>query len=549
VLLLAVVVPIVVAAPASAHAVLESTTPGQGAEVDTLPAAVTLTFSESVTSDDDSLRVLDRAGSRVDAGRVTHPGGQDDRISVALPPDLARNSYTVAWRVISADSHPVSGTFTFGYGVVAGDAAAAAPHGSAWVGFLNGTARFVGYAGAVLLLGVLAFSAFVWRQLWSRQRARQLVVAGAGLLAASSLALLALAGPYDSGRGLGQLLSGPLWDQTVHTRYGRMLLVRLAVGLLAAVTAWLLLPRRLTGSWRRPRPDVTALSVVGLASFALAEHAGTGSQAPLATVVDGLHLAAVGAWVGGLLVLTVLLLPAAARPSAATLDRVLPRWSNLAFGCVAVIVGTGAYQAWREIGTLPAFTATAYGRLVLIKIGGLVLLLVLGFYGRRRVGGGRSRPAPAATDPVALPGLRRSVGAEVLLSVGVIAVAAILVDVQPGRTAYDPAWSASVTAHGIVPQDTLAVRMQVDHTRPGPATVEITVRDPDGKPVAYQEVSGLLTEPRRDLGPVRFTLPASSTGHGGQRVVVPQSGHWQLSVQVRTSATTSYAATSTYLVR
>src|SRR5665213_3267153 len=93
-------------AVASAHAQLESSNPGQSAVLLVPPTQVVLHFGEPVEIDFGSLRVIGPAGERVDAGAAHHPGGDTHSVATALPSDLADGTYVVAWRVISADSHP-----------------------------------------------------------------------------------------------------------------------------------------------------------------------------------------------------------------------------------------------------------------------------------------------------------------------------------------------------------------------------------------------------------------------------------------------------------
>ena len=109
-------------ASASAHALLESTTPARSARLDAVPKQVTLRFSEPVEAEFGAVRVFDTKGREVQAGSAFHPGGRGERVAVRLRSGLADDGYTVTYRVISADSHPVSGGFVF----VVGDAPAPA---------------------------------------------------------------------------------------------------------------------------------------------------------------------------------------------------------------------------------------------------------------------------------------------------------------------------------------------------------------------------------------------------------------------------------------
>lgn len=105
------------AAPASAHAALTASDPKDGAVVATAPAQVTLSFSEQVALGDDSIRVLDPQGKRVDTGELRDMcSGNTIRYGTALHSGLPNGTYTVAWQAVSADSHPISGAFTFSIG-------------------------------------------------------------------------------------------------------------------------------------------------------------------------------------------------------------------------------------------------------------------------------------------------------------------------------------------------------------------------------------------------------------------------------------------------
>ncbi|NEC75966.1 copper resistance CopC family protein, partial [Streptomyces rochei] len=86
--------------PASAHAALRSTDPGDGSVLRSAPRHVTLTFTESVGLRDDSFRVLDPGGHRVRTGAAGRAEGRSDTARVTLAGDLGEGTYTVAWRVV-----------------------------------------------------------------------------------------------------------------------------------------------------------------------------------------------------------------------------------------------------------------------------------------------------------------------------------------------------------------------------------------------------------------------------------------------------------------
>ena len=94
------------AGPAAAHAVLESSDPGDGARLNAAPEQVTLEFSEQVSVDLGGVRVYASDGGRVDVGETRSDGAV---VSIDLEPDLPDGAYVATYRIVSADGHPIRG--------------------------------------------------------------------------------------------------------------------------------------------------------------------------------------------------------------------------------------------------------------------------------------------------------------------------------------------------------------------------------------------------------------------------------------------------------
>ncbi|HLP22492.1 MAG TPA: copper resistance protein CopC [Microbacteriaceae bacterium] len=99
--------------PAFAHDELQTTSPANGDLLEIGPANVSVTFGEEVIELGTTIVVLNHDGSDVVAGPVTVSGAT---VSAPLAADLTPGVYTVEWRVVSKDGHPVTGTFVFGVG-------------------------------------------------------------------------------------------------------------------------------------------------------------------------------------------------------------------------------------------------------------------------------------------------------------------------------------------------------------------------------------------------------------------------------------------------
>jgi copper transport protein len=458
---------------------------------------------------------------------------------------LGDGSYIVSYRIVSTDSHPISGAFSF----VVGDGPLVAATGAVIGGTTDPVVdvvftatRWVSFAG-VVLFGGLAFLVLCWPAGRTHPQARRLVWTGWGASAAGAVLGLVLEGPYVAGTGLLDAVRPSLLSDTLSTTYGRMLCARLVLlGVLALLAMRLLRDQEEQPEKTRARDeDLAAICGLGvLATYGGVGHAAAGSQPTLALLSDTTHLAAASVWIGGLAMLAVCLLPSR---RTAELAEALPRFSRIALGAVAVLVGTGTYQAWREIGPLPALWSTEYGRLLLVKIAGFVLLVGVGNLSRLAV---RRRyvtavaHAMSASDTTELAEseedrllgrLRASVGLEVLIAAAVLAVAALLVSTAPARATYSKPFDATVQ---LASGGSAAV--SVSPARTGANSIRVTVLDPQGRPADAGEVTMTAALPIEQIGPLPVTLNRAGTGvYTAPTASLPRPGTWELVLRVQMS--------------
>lgn len=402
------------AAPASAHAALLGSDPAQGSVVDKAPTQITLNFSEKVALSDGSFKVLDPKGQRVDTGKPAELTGT--MYGVKVQPGLPRGTYTVTYQVVSADSHPVSGAFTFSVGAPSATTVSASGQtvGGGVVGGLYGFARYVSYAGFIVLIGGAAFVLACWQRGAAERAVQRLVVSGWVALTSATLALLLLRGSYTGSGKFADVFDLSLVGQVLQTKAGAALVSRLlllaAAALFVAVLFGAYAKRDADGEERAgaangsgarkaasggdgpdaeraaTKQDLTfGLAVGGFvvaaglaATWAMAEHASTGIQTGLAMPVDILHLLAVAVWLGGLTTMLVALyrVPSIGKPA-------VQRFSRVAFASVVTLVATGVYQSWRQLGSWSALTGTAYGQLLLVKVALVAVLVGVAWISRR----------------------------------------------------------------------------------------------------------------------------------------------------------------------
>lgn len=238
------------AVPASAHAEVLATTPASGTSLDQAPTTVSVRFSEPVQVATDSIRVLAADGTRVDRGDAAAKSDDSNTVAATVRTGLAQGSYTVAWRVTSADSHPIHGAFAFAVGEAQAAAAplADADRGAdAVVASLVHITRGIGYLGLALLVGAAGLGLLLDGAADRSTLGKQARAGGLTLTLSAAVGLLAQ-GPYAAGTGLGSLFDPALLHNTLSGRTG--VAEALRVVLAAALT--------LTISGRSPVKQATA---------------------------------------------------------------------------------------------------------------------------------------------------------------------------------------------------------------------------------------------------------------------------------------------------
>jgi copper transport protein len=402
-------------AVASAHATLRSTTPQFGTELQRGPAQIALHFDQTVKVLPGSIKVLNGIGeqfalqSRVEGREV---------VARVLP--LKLGAYTVRWRAISADSHVVSGVWTFGVRVPA--PAVANAYGAGGPTTTEHLVRWAWFLGLALAIGALGLRVICLRGLAvPRALERKIVVASgigavvslqAGIAAFSLRAEDALQLPF------GNFLYGDLSPMAA-TRFGQAFVV-MTLGFALVLTLLYL-------SWLLDRTDlllpafVLALLFAGGLSWSGHDALDPGSSWKTA-IADWVHIAAASIWIGGLATLVGLVwwgVPELRR--AAFLS-----FSRMATVLIALVLAAGTYLAIVRLPHLHDLWTESYGRVLLVKIGLVCFALLWGAFHRFVIA-----PALQRADAGFLTRLGRSLAGESLVGVAVLLVAAVLVDSKP----------------------------------------------------------------------------------------------------------------------
>ncbi|WP_181799111.1 copper resistance CopC/CopD family protein [Kitasatospora acidiphila] len=396
------------AGPAAAHASLVCATPPNGAVLAAEPRQLTLRFSEPVTLALSSVRVIGPDGRRVDSGplRGADSGGGAATVAMALSAEERPGTFVLNWRATAADDgHTTTGTLTFSVGapsrtIAAGGAERSDPVTDA---VLN-LAVWLGFAGLAALVGYAAIRLYCLPPGAPTELRWPATLGWTALLAGTLLQLFSY-GPATQGESLAHLADRNLLAATLPTDEGKVLVARILLLALTAAAGGPLLRRSVPGGIA-----AVALTLLLALTWSETSHAAEGTLVPIALLVTTLHVAAMAVWAGGLLTLAVLL----QRGSSAPLLTTTARFSRLAFGAVGLLVVTGLYQAFRELGSPAALTGTPYGRLLLAKAGVLLAVLAVAAVGRSRLSRRDTLPSRAVLLELA--------GATVLLVITVLLI-------------------------------------------------------------------------------------------------------------------------------
>jgi copper transport protein len=532
------------AAPASAHAALVGTDPGNGTIVPDAPNKVTLTFTESVQLLSGKIQVLAPDGSRADQGEPQQAG---NTVTIPLRSGGGRGTYLVSYRVISADSHPVGGSFSYSVGAPSTTPSTATNEQAVdpVVRALIPIGKYLGYAGLVLLIGPVLVLALLWPQRLSRRIPARLVNTGIGLVLGSTLLALWLQAPYAVGVGLFDVNAGDIRD-VLGSTFGAVMLIRLGVVCAAAVLLRpLLRGSRVSAGSEQAKPaspavanerpaaesktDLALLCVLGVAALAtwpLTGHPTASPVAGVSVVVDAIHLAAMSVWLGGLVMLFAFLLPQA---NERELSAILPIWSRWAATAVTALLLAGVVQALIEVASFRGLIDSTYGILILVKAGLAAVVLSVAAYSRKLV---RTRTAEASPRT-----LRRPVMVELGITAVVLAVTAALVQISPPRTAEaaQTAATTTTTVSQTLTNSTMSLQADIFPASVGNNSIHLYAYTPDNKPLTVVEWRATAALPAKGIEPIDVPLLRITDFHAIGDVALPAAGDWTFKFTVRTS--------------
>lgn len=504
-----------------AHATLLGSTPADGSELDSGPTEIVLEFSEPV--------------GVVDGGTVLHGSGiesialsaetQGSTVVIPLDQSLEDGAYILQWRVISTDSHPVSGTVSFTIGDADPDAAGSVTSElPGWIDWSRTGSVALKYMGLLAAFGLLLVGARLVPGDFRPTMRIATVFAAVGLV--GIVAELPFAAMAQRGDQISTFRE--LWVGLTGLDSG----IRAAATISAVAVVLVISGSRYFQSWRVP----LILMTFAILTLVLSGH--TRSQRPIwvMMVSDIVHVITAVVWLGGIVLLTLGLRGRWQGEGFATGDlrfRAVSRFSTLAGWTAAAVILSGTAMALVVLDSFDALFGTGYGITLVIKIGLVLLVLLMAAANRFFLIPMHERPVESSSN-----WLQRVVSVELIMLVAIASISGSLVHRDPNVQA-DVVVLEEVTI--IVYEGELAldsehtVRVKVTADARDQVTIVATIIDENRDivlPDANLQLNWVL--PEKELGPLNQALFLdSATGAYIGTYSLPASGTWELGIQVR----------------
>jgi copper transport protein len=369
-----------------------------------------------------------------------------------------------------------------------------------------GFARWLSFLGVMVMVGAMLLAT----RIVGFSRVGKIIFGSWITVLVGSVLVLLLQAPYALGQAMsvGELFSAT--DDVLRTRLGTWLVVRGTI-----LLAFLILIRQ-RNSHVKPIYRMAAILLgIGLfATFSISGHPGMREFSALSIGTDIVHFLSVSAWMGGLVTLVLL-----GRKWQSESSLVISWFSFTATISMPIMVATGIAQAWRMMEGFQNIFSTTYGVVLSVK----VLLVIVAIAAGTRA---RQVLKSKKVDRQDLREIKfsRTVLAESMIGVVVLAVTAVLVSVPPLSVSGAAAFETSVVQSNVIAD------LRVTPARIGEVEVHILLSPPGGSLQSISEVTAQISLVAEEIPAIPIDLQLVGTNHFRAAVLVPRAGDWLLEI-------------------
>lgn len=507
---------------ASAHAYILKSTPYENEIIQEAPKKVSIEFDEKIQTSFNSIEVFDSSGKRVDQENGGVNAKSPSIIECDLDENLPNGTYSIQWRVVSSDGHPVKGSIPFQIGK--GDAQGSSnEHESK--GYIPTfdliIIRWLQYTSNACFLGILFFSLFVLgkelkNDSWVLKILSKMAKLSIMIAALSMILSLPLQATIESGLGWGKVLSvGVLSDVLKNTLFGEMWILQICCLFFLFISTYFLEQTNFKRLWLW----ISFVLGMGLIlSKAFTSHAASSTNVYLTIPLDFIHLLSASIWIGSIVTLAALI-PLGKKTDTKTLYfDTIHRFSKWGILLVLLITITGFFSSISFIPNLRSLLFTNYGRVLLGKV--LLLMVMMVFAAVNFVKGKRNRGK----------GLTSSLWGELITGLLILILSVILTNLPTAMASPGPFKETNKDKQGS------SITFEVTPNVIGENHFILSLKNKKGLPMKeIEQVTLTFTSLEMDMGDDPKTLVKVQDGkYEGQGMNFNMAGRWNVHVHVLT---------------
>lgn len=529
---------------AYAHPFTEDTVPAKFSNAPEGTTKVIVYYSEGIEIGFSELEVLNSKGEDIDLGDTAYY--ENERSLIVTVPPLSEGIYTVKSKVLSSvDGHLVPDAFVFSVGDVVLSDTEIGFEGEL-IFYPEAGAKFPGLVGQTIFLGSIIASLLLWEFLRighgkgtdpaHRHYYRRLMsLLGVGIVAVfvSNILLLAI--------HMWRLEASSL--DVIQTSWGTTWIIRMSITVVL-LGAWFALER--SGRLHvRGQMFMLGASLVLIGTTTMMGH-GAASELPQATVLDYIHNLVSAVWIGGVIFLAFVLVPALGRMDADLRERwdlaAIPRFTAVAAASIVVVVVTGPLLMYLLESNIGTVTESTYGKLIIVKILLASAMVAIGGYHRKM-----QRQAESGS-PIHKR-FRRALRVEAGLGVAILLVVAILTNSTLPAGEIHQAQAHQEAAGLSVIEFSENVRFEVDMMPFSTGVNRITVKPTGLEGLPLSDVRSLkvkTSNPGAGVAPIEVpveVVPEGAVPAYRGETTFGFSGAWQVEIEVQRTQGTNEGVT------
>lgn len=534
-LLIACVFIILIPKSASAHAYVVKSNPAENETLKKAPSVVKIEFDEDIqVSSFNTLFVRDTSGKRVDL-KDAHIDKKNKKILEAgLKENLKNGLYSIQWKAISADGHPIQGVIPFRIGLAEAGTDDIKVEEMGYVPQIDMIMeRGILYTSFSLFIGVLLFNLILYKGSASQVQSRSKKIIWISLFGIfiSLLFNLPLQAKINADVSWLEAFDPLLLKETLQLSvFGYVWITQMAlISTLMIVTYFAVKSERVSSFKVWSIPIVLFIGLLVMKAFN--SHAYGLKFKEIAVVMDFLHLFAASLWIGGLS--SIVLLLRKEDDKWTMYWDAIKRFSPWATGTVIVILLTGLFNSTFFIPTIHSLFDTKYGLALLAKI---LLFVCMGILGIIHYVKGRMR---------AQRRLGATVKVEFIIGIIVFVIVAFMTNVQtPPMPPTGPFTESKQLDNGY------ELTLHVSPNKVGQNTFHITLKDENGQPVTDMEQIVLTTQSLdMNMGKGSFKVSAVSPGeYEAEGMYINMTGNWNIQVHGLTKSLDSFDTDYKFIV-